>query len=282
MVKLDRLGWAAGVTFTAFSVRAGIRTTDSSILAQIEGLLPPGWKPLAPGPVPHLFSVVVGGAGSGNVRKMWLLYDGWVREARAREAEPVLDELRSAVRLKVAEHAPRRVFVHAGVVGWKGKAILVPGRSHSGKTTLVAALLDAGATYYSDEYAVLDARGRVHPYPTPLSVRDEEGLGVPTDPSEFGAKVGTKSLPLGLVAVTEFKDGATWRPKQLSPAEGALALLENTVSARRSPAAAMAAFRAALGEARIVRSARGDATATARALLEAADAAEAPSGALVR
>jgi predicted ATPase len=44
----------------------------------------------------------------------------------------------------VATEAPRRVFVHAGVVGWKGQAILVPGRSYSGKTTLIAALMKAG------------------------------------------------------------------------------------------------------------------------------------------
>jgi hypothetical protein len=34
--------------------------------------------------------------------------------------------------------------------------------SYSGKTTLVSELIRAGATYYSDEYAVIDERGRVH------------------------------------------------------------------------------------------------------------------------
>jgi hypothetical protein len=31
----------------------------------------------------------------------------------------------------------------------------------------VAELVRAGATYYSDEFAVLDSRGRVHPFPRP-------------------------------------------------------------------------------------------------------------------
>ena len=61
----------------------------------------------------------------------------------------------------VAEHF---VFVHAGVVAWQGKAILLPGKSFSGKSTLTMALVDAGATYYSDEYAVLNAQGLVHPF----------------------------------------------------------------------------------------------------------------------
>ena len=51
----------------------------------------------------------------------------------------------------------------AGVVGWENRAIVMPGASFAGKTTLVRAWLEAGATYYSDEFAVLDRAGRVHP-----------------------------------------------------------------------------------------------------------------------
>jgi hypothetical protein len=42
--------------------------------------------------------------------------------------------------------------------------MVLPGKSFAGKTTLVAALVRAGAEYWSDEYAVLDANGDVHPY----------------------------------------------------------------------------------------------------------------------
>ena len=66
--------------------------------------------------------------------------------------------------MHLAERARNRIFIHAGVVGWQGRAIVIPGRSFSGKSTLVAALLQAGATYYSDEFAVLDGRGYVHPF----------------------------------------------------------------------------------------------------------------------
>src|SRR4029077_6709070 len=72
----------------------------------------------------------------------------------------------------VAERAPDHLFVHAGVVGWDGGAIVMPGASFAGKTTLVQAWLGAGATYYSDEFAVLDRTGRVHPFTRPLSIRD--------------------------------------------------------------------------------------------------------------
>src|SRR5262245_38089017 len=42
-------------------------------------------------------------------------------------------------------------YVHAGVVKWRGAAILLPGRSFAGKSTLVKTLCEAGATYVSDE-----------------------------------------------------------------------------------------------------------------------------------
>ena len=87
----------------------------------------------------------------------------------------MLEALERDLQLYVAEQALRRVFVHAGVVGWRGRAIVIPGRTMSGKTTPVRALARAGATYYSDEYAVLDERGRVHPYLKPMSIQENGG-----------------------------------------------------------------------------------------------------------
>ena len=45
MEKLDRLGWAAGIAFTAYGLSIGVRVSDRSALARIRELLPPGWKP---------------------------------------------------------------------------------------------------------------------------------------------------------------------------------------------------------------------------------------------
>src|SRR5262249_36246454 len=88
-------------------------------------------------------------------------------------SEACLRTFEADVQLHVAEMAPERVFVHAGVVAYQGRGILLPGRSFAGKSTLVRELVQAGAQYYSDEYAVLDADGAVHPYPRPLSIRNE-------------------------------------------------------------------------------------------------------------
>jgi len=275
MERLDRLGWAAGSSFTSFGVRIGLRTTDPSVMPRLEEVLPPGWKPSTVQTVPHLYSLVAGGPGDRKgTRRLWVLYDGWVRVARHREFEPVLEALESMLRATVAEHAPRRVFVHAGVVGWKGKAIVIPGRSFSGKSTLVAELVKAGASYYSDEYAVIDAQGRVHPFHAPMSIRAPGSYGGTDHEAEaFGGKKGSKPLHIGLVVTSEYKDGAKWRPRKLSPAEGALAMLANTVSARRAPETALSTLRAALGGAVVLKGKRGEASEVAASLLSEAESA---------
>jgi hypothetical protein len=139
----------------------------------------------------------------------------------------------------------------------------------SGKTSLAAALVRAGATYYSDEYAVLDLLGRVHPYPKPLAIR-RDGSGKQEDCSaeKIGGVTGTRPLPLGLVIVTRFTAGASWRPSPLSPGPAALELLDNTIPARRKPKAVIAALERAVSVAACFKGVRGEAEQTARLILE--------------
>ena len=133
-------------------------------------LLPPGWRPAQSPIVDRIYSLVVGGTSpTAKLRRFNLLYVGSARLVRSMDLARVFEVLETDLQLFVAEMARRRLFVHAGVVGWNGRAIVIPGRSFSGKTTLVGEMLRNGATYYSDEYAVFDSRGRVHPYPSSLS-----------------------------------------------------------------------------------------------------------------
>lgn len=201
-------------------------------------------------------------------RRFHLVYSGALRLARTLDGDEALEAFESDQHSYVAEAARTRLFVHAGVVGWRDRAILVPGSSLSGKTTLVVALVRAGATYYSDEYAVLDGRGRVHPYPTALSIR-EPGRDRPrrVPAVTLGRGACRRPLPVGLVVVTAYRPGVGWRPRPLSAGQAALALLANTVAARRRPAAALGILRQVAAGAGAIRSARGDADAAARSIL---------------
>ena len=269
MAKLDRLGWAGGISFTSYGLRIGIRVNDLSVMDRVLSVLPPSWKPARSAVVDRLYSVRVGGAGArSNVRRFHLAYDSAWRLARTMDLDQVFDHLENAVQLHVAAAARSRVFVHAGVVGWRGRAIVLPGPSHAGKTRLVAALVRAGATYYSDEYAVFDPSGRVHPYPRLLSIRGQEGERPRRCPPEdLGGRRGVKPLPVGLVVVSEYQPGAQWRPMPLSPGRAALALLANTVPARSRPAAALATLDHVVSHSAALKGKRGEAEQTAAAIL---------------
>src|SRR5437899_1275380 len=119
MKKLDRLGWAVGLGFEAYGLRVGVRTNAAEFLPRLAAAVPAGWKQ-ADGPeVDWLYSVMFGGPGPRpGVRRYHLLYRGAVRLARTLEADELLTVFDSDLRLTVAEFAHRRVFVHAGVVGW--------------------------------------------------------------------------------------------------------------------------------------------------------------------
>jgi hypothetical protein len=274
MRKVDRLGWAAGFAFESYGRRVGVRANRAEELERVKAHLPPGWKPSESAPVERLYSLVFGGGeGRRGVRRFHLLYEDSERVERTHDAEVMLGAFGSRLRLFVAEWARRRVFVHAGVVGWRGRAVLVPGRSLAGKTTLVAELVLAGATYYSDEFAVLDERGRVHPYAKPLAVR-EGGRQTDRGVEVFGGQAGAKPLPVGLVVLSRYVEGARWRPRALSAGRGVLALLDNTVSARREPARALNALREVAVRAPVLKGTRGEAAETARAILALLDREE--------
>ena len=263
MEKLDRLGWAAGVSLTSYGVRVGIRVNDPQVLTRLPEYFPPGAKP-APSPLSErLYSLVsAGNSPQSNlrIRRLNLLYRNAERVARTDDFEQILEKLGADLQLYVAETAKRRIFVHAGVVGWEGQAVVIPGRSFSGKSTLVSEMIRAGATYYSDEYAVLDSRGRVHPYSRPLSIRENGSVKQRQLPAEaFGATSGVDPLPVGLIMVTQYQLGATWRPRRISPGRGVLALLANTVSARRQPKKALGTLQQVASRATILKGVRGEA-----------------------
>jgi SM-20-related protein len=168
-----------------------------------------------------------------------------------------------------AQRSQQMLFVHAGVVGWRGLAIVIPGRSNSGKSTLVAELVRRGAVYYSDEFAVLDDSGKVYPYrrnlvlrhgsqplPTLCLVRED----APAEP-----------LPIGLIVAGSYQPGAAWRPSIVRGAQTVLPLIDSTVLAR-AESARMLRIAARLAPTLVtLRGSRPEATEVAAHLLDLVD-----------
>jgi hypothetical protein len=184
------------------------------------------------------------------VRRFNILYGDISRLARSTDMDQVLETFESDLRHFVARTARRKVFVHAGVVGWRGRAILIPGHSMSGKTSLVE-------------------QGRVHPFPKTLSIR-ERGLHKQTEYAveTFGALTGVKPLPVGLVVVSSYKAGARWRPQTVSAGQAILELLAHTISARQQPEKALTVLQRAIGSASVLKGVRGEAHEVAGAVLK--------------
>lgn len=266
MQKLDRLGWAAGVSFEVYGLTMGVRVTDVSALPAVEAVLPHGWRPAPTDTVEWLYSFVVGGgtATPGRVRRFHVVYTDALQLARTRELDHAIEALQRDMNLMVGERARNRVFVHAGVVAFAGVAVMLPGRTLAGKSTLVAALVRAGATYYSDEFAVLDEDGLVHPFARPLSIRPHaDERGVPVAAEELGGDIGTLPLPVGAVVFTRYREGARWRSRRLSPGRCVLGLIENCLSARYKPDFVLPVLQRVAEAAVAVTTQRGEATETA-------------------
>ena len=251
-------------------VRIGIRVNDPEVLERLVDRLPPASKPAATPVVDELFSLRTARNTPGAaVRRFSLLYWGAGRVVRSLDPTEAIEALESFLNLVVAVRARRRLFVRAGVVGWQDRAIVLPGRPGNGKSTLVAALVRAGATYYSDLYAVLDPAGRVHPYPKPLTLPAAEGDRTRKCPAAaLPGPWGSRPLPLGLVAFTTFRPGATWRPRVVSPGQAVLRLLADTVQTRLRPETTLAILQRAVRGAVALGGRRGEADAMARTLLE--------------
>jgi hypothetical protein len=258
-----------GESILSYGVRLGIRATDPDIMPALLAELPEGWRRSPVHRVDRLLSFLVGGQERGSrVRRYHLVYDNWLQAARTFDLEHAVVNFGVTARLTIAERSPRRTFVHAGVVGWKGRAIVLPGRTHTGKTTLTAALVRAGAAYLSDEFALIDKHGRIHPFPKPLSIREQPFTPQQNQAVEsLGGKQRRRPLPIGLIVISPYESGRRFRPRAVSAGRGVLELLRHTPSARRDPGLAFERLSLIVAEAPVLKGVRGEADEAATAIL---------------
>lgn len=263
-VDLDRQEWSAFCRFQTFGAHLGIRATEARFLERLDERLPPIREPYESGPLDVQYSF----AAHGN---SVLLYRDGTKVVQAINVRTALAWLELDFHKRIGQHSPNRLFVHAGAVAWKGCSIVIPGRTRLGKTSLVRALVELGATYYSDDWAVFDERGWLVPYPKRLSIR-RPGGGMRQRPvEELGGVAATEPLPLGMVVMTKFREGANWRPRENSRAQAMMALWERAVVARKRASFALPILEKAVANADVLKGPRGEAPEVARALLEYAE-----------
>jgi hypothetical protein len=261
-----------GFRFESFGVKVEVAGNDPDLIKDardvatraLVGML----RPIDNAEVDHLFELNIG--------------DDGVYYSRLNGDDLSSDERRAAflnfydgiLRVTVGEYARDRVFVHAGAVAWKGKAILIPADSFKGKSTLVAELVKRGAVYYSDEFAILDSDGMVHPFPRPIAMRTDEAdyKMYELDPANIGGTIALGPASVGSIVFTEYDplDGNN-ELEAISPGQGLLRIIPFTLCLRRQPEFTMNVLNKITSHAIITSGRRGPADSFAETLLNFVD-----------
>jgi hypothetical protein len=253
------------LSFFAFGVKFELRVPDA-LLSQLAWPIVPGAEFADEGQADAMLTVQERQSAEGETRYE-IVENGTVLSA-VNYLEAAACAVESWVQLTVATLAKELVFVHAGVVGWKDRAVVVPGRSLSGKSTLVLSLVESGADYYSDEYAIFDSEGRVHPYWRLPKLRVASNQKVAA--SLLGGTLGgapPKPIPLGWVLISRYEADSRWHPRRLSYGGTLLGLLDNTVPLRCRPEQSVQALARAVKNAQGFEGMRGEAADFAEQVL---------------
>jgi len=265
------MGSVEGVFFSFYGVQIRIfDTADTDICRRLRDSLPAEVAaPFEPSSPLVSYSVTAGiFRDTADLTTYRISRDGTHLYADQTE-EGAFQWLRQDIESTVAQRSRQMLFVHAGVVGWRGMAIVIPGRSYAGKSTLVAELVRRGAVYYSDEFAVLDETGGVHPYRrTPVLREDKRRL---QDLRLVREDEPTEPLPIGLIVDGAYRPGVTWRPTVVRGAQAVLPLIDGTVLARQETARMLRILARVAPTAVTLRGLRSEATDVAAQLLDLVD-----------
>lgn len=193
--------------------------------------------------------------------------------ASGRSRRKFLKFFDAMIRVTIGEHAVDRVFMHAGVVGWKGSAILLPADSFAGKSTLTAELVRQGAEYLSDDFAVLDADANVYPWARPLAMRTDEVKFRPFEltVSELGGRSAVGPLPVKFVILTRYEPEDQEPLSVLSPGSGVMQMMPFALSLNSRPQFSLKVLHNIATRAIIASGRRGSAEVFAKTLLNFVD-----------
>jgi hypothetical protein len=264
------------VLYEAFGVRFAVRVMPR-FEAQLRTLLPVGSVQLDGDEVEGDVRFSVRRRPDGN---HFRLLCGSRVLIETRSVRRVLSALRGALVNHVGRRVKNRIFVHAGAVSWKGRAILLPGDSYAGKSTLVAALLKMGATYYSDEIAVLDEEGHLHAYPRDLQLRNEFNFQERRTVAQIAGKktpIGTEAVRVGAIVFAAYVESKSWKVEELSPGIAAMRGMRHTLTLKDDPARTMQTWAKVMEEAIAWKWERGDAKLAAKKLLQAIETMTIPA-----
>jgi hypothetical protein len=239
----------AMVAFNSFGVSIAVECRPGDALA-VSNCLPPGCKPVNPAETEHRFTF----EPEPEQEDLFSVRYGRFSKGLPKPLNSALRILQKEIYLCIAEHSRNYAFIHASVVAWNKSAIIFPGASHAGKSTLAWALVQAGAVYYSDEYAVLDEQGTIHPFALPINLRLPNGERRAVVPD----CVGSDPLEPVLIVFARYQPKGIWRPHPLRPGESMLRLVQHSISIRSNSAFVLRILKEITSSATAYAGTRGD------------------------
>lgn len=252
--SLEKKGLTYG--FASFGVKIGLIASSSQILNDMKAVV--DYLPLNPSEISY---------EDAEFHFSIDFFDGQYKFEKDEEEICVSSDkihifkfLENKLRITVAEFAVSNVFIHAGAVSINNKGIIFPAKSFQGKSTLTAELVKKGATYYSDDYTILDENAYLNPFAKNLSMRGITGeynqVDLPVE--HFGGIKGIDSVEIKLVVLTEYEKGFKWSPEILSPGNAIMELLPHTIPIRFNPKFTLEVLHKLVNRAIITKSKRGD------------------------
>ena len=264
VLDLDGIEWLGRFAFECLGVRIAVRSSDLEWLDAMRNLLPPGSKSASASDPQVEYSLV-------KERDTYVFYRGEAHRRQSAKFSRICRSLELEFHKGVGRNAEGRLFVHAGAVGWNGGGIVIPSRSRRGKTSLVEAMIRRGATYFTDDWAVFDAEGRLHPYAKPLMVRHPKTGTTNKSVEDIGGTIAKDPTPVHLVVLTKYLEGAAWKPRENSQAQAMMALFERAVLARDKPEFVLNVLQRVVEGASVLKVTRGEADEAAEAILAFAE-----------
>jgi hypothetical protein len=156
-------------TYASLSHRFVLTSNDEPLARRAGDLIGEFARPVSDG-VARISYELLALAGVGGDSPRYALKRGDEEIAANSDASAVIDHLLWRITDDTVELADGFLLVHAGaVVSADGGGVLILGEAGSGKTTLVAALVQEGFGYLSDEAGAIELdTGVAHPWPRAL------------------------------------------------------------------------------------------------------------------
>jgi hypothetical protein len=260
---------AASIAFKSFGASITVQVEPEDLMDRLRELLPPGAVETDLSRADASYSITRVYSRSGDCYNV--LRESTVLTKRAPLTKALL-VLSNSLHFAVARHAHNVLFLHSGVIAWGGRALLLPGSSRAGKSTLVEALVRQGATYLSDECAPLTSDARVHPYRKPIWLRsDHPRAGLHPFRGNAPAAEVTPTYPVASILFTKFRAGSVWEPQKLMPGQALLGLVASAVVAATQPEPTLSCLTRLVASASAYTTERDDAEAIAERALRLLD-----------